>query len=73
MFHEHRDVIVRIKQENKHFENIFNKHNELDEEIAQLEKEYAEQFLIEKKKKEKLKLKDEIYATIVQYKQDNKL
>jgi uncharacterized protein YdcH (DUF465 family) len=73
MFHEHRDIIVRIKKENKHFENIFNKHNELDEEIAQLEKEYAEQFLIESKKKEKLKLKDDIYAMIIKYKQDNAL
>jgi len=43
---------------------------EEDEEITELEKEHANQFDIETKKKEKLKLKDEIYSILVKYKKD---
>lgn len=73
MFHEYRDIIVKIKAEDKYFEKLFDKHNELDEEIVVLEKNHAEQFEIEKKKKEKLKLKDDIYTAIIKYKKDNNL
>ncbi|AXH15516.1 YdcH family protein [Malaciobacter mytili] len=68
MFHEHRDVITKLKQENAHFHKIFEKHNELDDEIVEMEKSLADQFEIEKKKKEKLKIKDEIYSMIMDYK-----
>lgn len=57
MFHEHRDVITKLKQENAHFHKIFEKHNELDDEIVEMEKSLADQFEIEKKKKKSLKLK----------------
>jgi uncharacterized protein YdcH (DUF465 family) len=73
MFHEYRDIIVKIKAEDKYFEKLFDKHNELDEVILQLEKNHAEQFEIEKKIKEKLKLKDDIYTSILKYKKDNNL
>lgn len=73
MFHEYRDIIVKIKAEDKYFEKLFDKHNDLDEEIVVLEKNHAEQFEIEKKKKEKLKLKDDIYTAILKYKKDNNL
>ncbi|MFA6789230.1 MAG: DUF465 domain-containing protein [Arcobacteraceae bacterium] len=73
MFHEHRDVIVKIKAQDKYFEKLFEKHNELDETIAQLEKDHANQFEIEKMKKEKLKLKDDIHTAILKYKKDNNL
>ncbi|AXH10222.1 hypothetical protein CP960_03655 [Malaciobacter halophilus] len=68
MFHEHRDIITKLKQENARFHKIFDRHNELDEEIIELEKNFAEQAEIEKKKKEKLKLKDEVYSLIMEYK-----
>ncbi len=73
MFHEYRDIIVKIKAEDKYFEKLFDKHNELDEAIVELEKNHADQFEIEKKKKEKLKLKDDIHTAIVKYKKDNNL
>lgn len=71
MFHEYRDVITELKQKDGHFHKLFEKHNELDDVIAKLEESHADQFEIEAKKKEKLKLKDEIYSIIVKYKSEN--
>ena len=70
MFHEFREIISEIKHKDQHFQRLFDKHNALDEEITKLEKEHANQFDIEAKKKEKLKLKDEIYAILVSHKKD---
>ena len=42
--------------------------NNLDEEICEMEKSHADQFQVEIKKKEKLKLKDEIYNAILKHK-----
>jgi uncharacterized protein YdcH (DUF465 family) len=71
MFHEHREVIVELKQKDNYFHKLFDKHNDLDEEIVEMEKVHADQFEIENKKKEKLKLKDEIYNLIIKYKNEN--
>lgn len=73
MFHEYRDIITELKTKDRHFHNLFDKHNGLDEEIAELEKSHSDQFEIEAKKKEKLKLKDEIYNVIVNYKKEHNL
>lgn len=73
MFHEYRDIITELKQKDAHFHKIFDKHNELDDAIAELEKNHADQFEVEAKKKEKLKLKDEVYNYIVNYKKENNL
>ncbi|XPV69618.1 MAG: YdcH family protein [Halarcobacter sp.] len=73
MFHEYRDIITQLKQSDGHFQKIFDRHNVLDEEIEQMKKELADQFEIEKKKKEKLKLKDEVYDVIMKYKKENSL
>lgn len=73
MFHEHREIITQLKSSDKHFHNLFDKHNALDEEISALEKAHADQFEIETRKKEKLRLKDEIYDVIIKYKKDNNL
>lgn len=70
MFHEHREVIAELKQKDGHFVTVFEKHNDLDGEIAQMEKDLVDQFEIEKKKKEKLKLKDEVYNMIIKYKKE---
>ncbi len=75
MLHEYRDVISKLKQENAHFAKIFEKHNALDDKIAQIEagREQASDTELETMKKEKLKLKDEAYALIVEYKKENNL
>ncbi len=67
MFHEYRDLITELKQKDAHFTKLFDKHNALDDEIVELET-HADQFAIEAKKKEKLKLKDEIYAVLIKHK-----
>ena len=75
MLHEYRDIISKLKQENAHFAKIFERHNELDDKIAEIEagREHMEQFELEKLKKEKLKLKDEAYAMILEYKKEHNL
>jgi uncharacterized protein YdcH (DUF465 family) len=73
MFHEYRDLITELKQKDGHFTKVFDKHNALDEAIAEMEKNHADQFEIESKKKEKLKLKDDVYNMIIKYKKENNL
>lgn len=67
MFHEDRDIVSKLKQEDAHFARLFNKHNELHDEI-ELKGEHMPDLELETKKKEKLKLKDELYAIIHDYK-----
>lgn len=71
MFHEHREAIAELRQKDAHFNKLFEKHNDLDHEILNLENSHADQFQIESKKKEKLKLKDEIYNMIIKHKSEN--
>ncbi len=75
MLHEYRDIISKLKVENAHFAKIFEKHNELDKAIADVEegREHMDDFELEKLKKEKLKLKDEAYAMIMKYKKEHNL
>jgi len=73
MFHEYRDIITELKQKDGHFVKVFDRHNELDEQITEMEKNHTDQFEVEAKKKEKLKLKDEVYNIIIKYKKDNNL
>lgn len=73
MFHEYGDIISELKQEDSHFVKIFEKHNDLDTEIEDMVKNLADQFEVEKKKKEKLKLKDEVFTYIVNYKKEHNL
>lgn len=68
MFHEHRELITELRQNDTHFQRVFDRHNDLDHEIIQLEATHAAQLEIDTLKKEKLKLKDEIYALIVKNK-----
>ncbi|HIP29479.1 MAG TPA: DUF465 domain-containing protein [Sulfurospirillum arcachonense] len=72
MLHEYRDIISDIKVSNAHFAKIFEKHNDLDQQITNIEegREHMEQLALEGLKKEKLKLKDEAYAMIMAYKQE---
>lgn len=71
MLHEYRAEISELKSKDPHFAKIFEKHNELDHDIANLENKttYANDFELDRLKKEKLRLKDEIHLMVVKYKQ----
>ena len=78
MLHEYRDVITHMKQNdaaNAHFLKIFDRHNDLDNQITKAENGDLPMtdLELEKLKKEKLLLKDEAYAMIVDYKKANNL
>ncbi|MCB4358362.1 YdcH family protein [Quatrionicoccus australiensis] len=66
MFPEYRELITQLKTTDRHFLNIFDKHNELDQKIKNMESgiEPATHDVIEGLKKEKLVLKDELYSTL---------
>ncbi len=70
MLHEYRQEISELKQQNAHFAKIFEKHNELDQKIedALQGRLPLTDVEIENLKKEKLKLKDEAYHMILEYK-----
>lgn len=73
MFHEYREDITILKQHNAHFEKLFNEHNELDQRIQNAENgiEHLSNQEIEVLKKQKLHLKDQVYAMILEYKKNN--
>ena len=75
MLHEYREIISKIKVENAHFAKIFEKHNELDQKITDVEegREHLSDLELETMKKEKLRLKDEAYSMIVAYKKEHSL
>ena len=67
MFPEYRDLISRLKNEDRHFERLFNEHNDLDEKIIELEKHISPvgEAEVDVLKKKKLALKDEIYKILL--------
>jgi len=70
MFPEFRDLITKLKQQqDQRFLRLFDKHNELDQRITNMEAQIspASQIEIEKLKKEKLLLKDQIYTMLKKY------
>ncbi|TXI74726.1 MAG: DUF465 domain-containing protein [Dechloromonas sp.] len=66
MFPEYRDLITQLKTTDRHFLNVFDKHNELDQKIKNMEShvEPGTPTEIEILKKEKLVLKDELYTLL---------
>lgn len=66
MFPEHRDLISKLKTTDRHFSNLFDKHNEIDQQIINMEARAvpAKPEEIEVLKKEKLHLKDQLYAIL---------
>ena len=70
MFPEYRDLITRLKSEGKHqrFLHLFERHNQLDHQIAHMGTQDAgtTHAAIEALKKEKLHVKDELYALLRQ-------
>jgi len=66
MFPDYRDLITDLKTTDRHFLNLFDKHNEIDQKIKNMENhiEPGTHLEIEAMKKEKLALKDELYAIL---------
>jgi uncharacterized protein len=66
MFPEFRDLISTLKTEDAHFARLFQRHNELDHEIKNMEGGPlpANGRTIETLKKEKLLLKDKLYVVL---------
>jgi hypothetical protein len=66
MFPEFRERISRLKQEDEHFARLFNKHNDLDQQIRNIENriEPPGREGVDGLKKEKLRLKDELYQIL---------
>ncbi|HQS38021.1 MAG: hypothetical protein B7X97_07440 [Methylotenera sp. 17-45-7] len=67
MFPEYRDLITQLKHKDLHFTKLFERHNEIDQQIQNFEAnvEQASELTIETLKKEKLNLKDQLYAILV--------
>jgi len=63
MFPEYRDLISRLKGVDAHFTRLFDRHNALDQRIQNMEAhiEPGTPQEIERLKKEKLVLKDELW------------
>lgn len=66
MFPEYRDKITHLKTCDAHFIRMFDEHNALDAQILRMESHIdpSTPLEIEQLKKEKLRLKDEIYAIL---------
>ncbi len=66
MFPEYRDLISKLKTSDHHFSRLFDKHNELDQKIKNMEAHIApgSHEEIERLKKEKLHLKDQLYVIL---------
>ncbi len=71
MFHEHREIVTELKTTNAHFKKVFDAHNDLHDQIEKVEEggvDHINPVEIEKMKKQKLKLKDEAHAMIMDHK-----
>jgi uncharacterized protein YdcH (DUF465 family) len=66
MFPEYRDLITRLKTTDRHFLGLFDEHNALDQKIKNIEAhiEQGTSLEVENLKKQKLALKDQIYALL---------
>ncbi len=66
MFPEYRELISQLKTSDHHFSRLFDKHNEIDQQIKNMESHIASgtPIEIENLKKEKLVLKDELYTIL---------
>ncbi len=69
MFPEHRDLMCTLKQEDPHFAKLLTDHDELDRKISQLELDILNHLHedIEQLKRQKLKLKDQLYLILQKY------
>lgn len=74
MFPEHRELITELKQTDAHFAKLFHEHNDLDNQIDKLERDVikhaSREDEIEKMKRKKLQLKDELYRILESKKEE---
>lgn len=66
MFPEFRELISRLKTEDEHFARLFHRHNEIDQQIKNMEAGLVptDGRTIEHLKKEKLKFKDSLFQIL---------
>jgi uncharacterized protein YdcH (DUF465 family) len=65
-FPEFHDAIHELKMNNAHFSRLFTEYHELDHEVHRIESgvETPSDEYIEERKKQRLKLKDELFAML---------
>ena len=65
-FPEHKETIHDLKMTNHHFARLFEQYHEVDHEVHRIEvgSENTSDDYLEDKKKQRLHLKDELYAMI---------
>jgi len=66
-FPEHKERMHELKLNNRHFDGLIEKYEALDKHVFRVEseEEVLDDVSLENLKKERLKLKDEIYAMII--------
>ncbi len=66
MFPEYRELISKLKTADMHFARLFDQHNTLDQRIKNIEDgiEVGDGATVETLKKEKLRVKDELYLLL---------
>tara|TARA_R110002096_G_scaffold316010_1_gene510298 strand:- start:723 stop:968 length:246 start_codon:yes stop_codon:yes gene_type:complete len=66
-FPDHRETIHSLKQNDNHFRNLMEKHEEIDKEIVRMEEgiETPEDAVVTELKKVRLDLKDEILSMLI--------
>lgn len=72
MWHEYRELMSELKGKDAHFDNLFEKHNELDDKIKDAEEGriHLGSLEISKLKKEKLLVKEELGSYLANYKKN---
>lgn len=72
MLDEYKEVVEELKVQNPRFAKIIEKHSELDKKAKDVDEGrlHLSDIELEEIKKEKLKLKDEALALILQYKKE---
>lgn len=68
MLHEYTELIKELRAKNPHFDALCQKHDDLNDEIDDRDDLNSPE--LDTLKKEKLKLKDLIYAEILKYKNE---
>jgi hypothetical protein len=65
-FPEHHDTIHHLKMNNAHFARLFEQYHDVDHEVHRIENgtENTSDEYLEEKKKERLHLKDQLFAMI---------
>ncbi|NPU93694.1 MAG: DUF465 domain-containing protein [Gammaproteobacteria bacterium] len=68
-FPESKDAIHALKTGNQHFSRLFEQYDDVAHEVRRIETgvETTSDEYLEKKKKERLKLKDELYGMIMAF------